>query len=80
MEKIVFFGTASICLPYLEVLKKNFSIELIVTQPDTFGGRNRKQKLIPPVKSFALENNIEVLQPEVLKDPEFVEKEMNKNA
>lgn len=74
MKKIVFFGTAGLCLPFLEVLKDEFELPLLVTQPDTFGGRNRKQKIVPQVKTFALENGIEVLQPENLKEPAFMDK------
>ena len=66
--KLVFFGTSEICLPFLEVLKKRFDLELIISQPDAYGGRNRKKILVPPVKVFAMQNNIPVEQPETLKD------------
>lgn len=67
-HKLVFFGTSDICLPFLEVLKERFDLKLIISQPDAFGGRNRKKRLVPPVKTFALQNNIPVEQPETLKD------------
>ena len=70
---IVFFGTSQICIPFLKLLKDNFEIKLIITQPDATGGRHRK-KIIPEVKSFAMENSIEFLQPERLKDESLVEK------
>jgi methionyl-tRNA formyltransferase len=73
-DRVVFFGTPAICLPFLERLKKEFNIPLIITQPDSLSGRNRKKISIPPVKSFALEHHIEVLQPETLKDDALVEK------
>jgi len=61
-KKIVFFGTSEICIPFLELLINEFSIELIITQPDSFGGR--KKKLIEPaVKKYALSKNIRYLQP-----------------
>jgi len=63
--KVVFFGTPEICIPFLEALKENFILELIVTQPDSFGGR--KKKLIEPAaKIFAARNNIPFIQPEKL--------------
>lgn len=55
------------------MLTTEFQTALIVTQPDAFGGRNRKKRIIPPVKTFALENNLDVLQPEKLKEPAFME-------
>ncbi len=64
-NKIVFFGTSGICIPFLESLRSEFNIDLIVTQPDAYGGR--KKKLIEPaVKQYALLNNIRFIQPEKL--------------
>jgi methionyl-tRNA formyltransferase len=59
------------------MLRNEFALPLIVTQPDAFGGRNLKTLIVPPVKTFALENDIEVLQPENLKAPSFIEKLTN---
>ncbi len=72
--KFVFFGTSDICIPFLEMLRDRFDLKLIITQPDTFGGRNRKKRIIPPVKTFALENNIPLEQPEILKDERLKDK------
>jgi methionyl-tRNA formyltransferase len=58
----------------LELLKNRFKIALVITQPDTTGGRNRKKVIIPAAKTFALENNLEVIQPGTLKDDTLVEK------
>lgn len=73
-ENLIFLGTPEICIPFLELLKEHFNISLIITQPDTMGGRNLKKKIIPAAKTFALENNIEVIQPEILKDDALVKK------
>ena len=70
---IIFFGTSEICIPFLNLLKNRFNIKLIITQPDAKGGRQRK-KMIPAVKKFAVENNIDFEQPEKLKDPRLMEK------
>lgn len=73
-NNLIFLGTPEICIPFLELLIEKFNISLLITQPDTIGGRNRKKKIIPAAKTFALENNIEVIQPETLKDDTLVEK------
>lgn len=72
---LVFFGTSGICLPFLEQLYRDyrFFMPLIVTQPDTFGGRNRNKRIIPEVKIFALEKGIDVIQPETLKDEAVIQ-------
>ena len=55
------------------MLKEEFHLALIVTQPDAFGGRDRKKRMVPPVKTFALENHLDVVQPERLKEPAFMD-------
>ncbi len=67
---LIFFGTAAIGLPIIKELNKNFSVRLVVTQPDGHGGRNR-QLIVPPVKQFALENRLMLLQPPNLSEPEL---------
>lgn len=71
--RIVFFGTPDICLPFLEALKKNYDIKLVITQPDAHGGR-RKKIITPAVKDFAIRNQIDYQQPEKLKNPILIEK------
>lgn len=56
------------------MLRDEYTLPLVVSQPDAYGGRNLKTLIVPPVKTFALENNIVVMQPEKLKDPAFMEK------
>ena len=68
--ELVFFGTAAIGLPILKELNKNFDLKLIVTQPDTHGGRNR-QLLVPAIKQFAVENRLPFIQPPDLREPEL---------
>jgi methionyl-tRNA formyltransferase len=73
MMKIVFMGTADFGIPTLETLKTNgYTPVTIVTVPDKPAGRGRKMS-ISPVKKFALDNGIPILQPEKMKDPEFVQ-------
>jgi methionyl-tRNA formyltransferase len=66
--EIVFYGTAAIGLPILEELHRQYRLSLIITQPDSRGGRNR-QTLTPAVKRFALEKNLPLIQPHSLREP-----------
>ncbi len=74
MIPFIFFGTPQLSAEILEHLKQEgFSPSLIVTNPDKPQGR----KMIvtpPPVKLWALQNNIPLLQPENLSDPFFIYK------
>ncbi len=69
--RLIFLGTASICLPFLEALKKAFDLSLIISQPDRPSGRNRTI-CFSCVKTFALENRIPFLQPNSLADENIV--------
>ncbi len=75
MLKIVFMGTPDFAAESLkEVYKAGYKIEAVVTNPDKPKGRG--MKLIPsPVKVFAEENKLKVLQPQRVKNNiEFIEK------
>lgn len=65
--KIVFMGTPSFAVPILEGLIENYQVELVVCQPDR--KKNRKGELLfPETKTIALKNNIEVFQPEKVRN------------
>lgn len=67
MKRVVFMGTPDFAVPILEGLIENYDVVLVVSQPDKKVGR--KQILTPtPVKQKALDNNIEVFQPENIKE------------
>ena len=69
--KIIFMGTPEFAVPTLSALYEREEIVCVVTQPDR--PRGRGQKLLPsPVKEFALEKNIPILQPTKIKLPESV--------
>ena len=69
--KIIFMGTPEFAVPCLKVLHETQEIICVVTQPDRPKGRG--QKLQPsPVKIFATENNLPILQPQKIKSPEAV--------
>jgi methionyl-tRNA formyltransferase len=75
--KIVFMGTADFGIPTLETLKTNGYLPVtIVTVPDKPAGRGQKVS-ISPVKKFAVEHDIPLLQPEKMKDPEFIQSLIN---
>lgn len=70
--RIVFMGTPDFAIPSLEVLlNNNYQIQAVVTAPDEPKGRGYRI-FPPPVKVFALEHNLKVLQPENLKDEKFI--------
>lgn len=61
-KKVVFMGTPLFAVPILNELIKNTNVILVVTQPDSFVGRNKELKY-SPIKEVAIKNNIEVFQP-----------------
>jgi len=70
--KIVFMGTPDFSIPALEALHKSkHQVVAVVTTPDKERGRGRNVTFTP-VKEYALKNNLPVLQPDSLKDPEFI--------
>ncbi len=69
--KIIFMGTPDFAVPSLAELHKKFEIICVVTQPDRPKGRGHKLQP-PPVKIFAEENNLRVIQPLKVKAPEVV--------
>jgi methionyl-tRNA formyltransferase len=69
---IVFMGTPEFALPTLEKIQNSsLCILSVITQPDRPKGRGQKQ-VDSPIKKFALENNIPVLQPETVNTQEFI--------
>ncbi|MBQ7454755.1 MAG: methionyl-tRNA formyltransferase [Selenomonadaceae bacterium] len=70
--KVIFMGTPDFAVPSLAALLDKTEILCVVTQPDRPKGRGHKL-LPPPVKIFAEENNLRVLQPPKVKKPEVVE-------
>lgn len=66
---IVFFGTPAFAVHALNALKDaGLTPDIAVTAPDRPAGRGLQLKA-PPVKDWALENEIPVLQPTTLKQP-----------
>ncbi len=71
--RIVFMGTSEFGIPTLRtLLSKQYPVDAVVTVPDKPAGRGRKLQG-SPVKAFALEKGLPILQPASLKDPWFVD-------
>jgi methionyl-tRNA formyltransferase len=70
-NSIIFMGTPEFAIPTLCKLNEFYEVKAVVTVPDKPQGRGLK--LIPsPVKVKAEELGLKVLQPEKLKDEEFI--------
>lgn len=72
-RRVVFFGTPDYVIPALEALYSLKRVELaaVVTAPDARKGRGKKLTP-PPVKTWAIDHNIPVLQPEKLIAEQFL--------
>jgi methionyl-tRNA formyltransferase len=75
--RIIFMGTPEFAVASLDALiKNNFNVVGVITGSDKPAGRG--QKVIPSsVKKYALENRLNILQPDDLKNPDFIEKLTN---
>ncbi len=71
--RIVFMGTPEFAVTSLQFLfEEGYNIVGVVTAPDKPAGRGQ-QMAQSAVKLFALAHNLQVLQPEKLKDPAFLD-------
>jgi len=68
--RIVYAGTPDFAVPPLAALvESGYDVVAVYTQPDRRSGRGRKLQA-SPVKALALEHNIEVVQPDSLRNAE----------
>ena len=73
MLRIIFMGTPDFAVASLRaLLDAGKNVVAVVTVPDKPAGRGQKMHE-SAVKQFAVQNNIPVLQPVKLRDPEFIE-------
>lgn len=71
--KIVFLGTPDFAVESLRrIVEGGYNVVGVVTMPDKPAGRGHKL-LQSPVKQYAVEKGLHLMQPVKLKDPEFVE-------
>ena len=70
--RIVFMGTPEFAVASLDaLLKAGCNVVGVITAPDKPGGRGMQLQQ-SAVKKYAAEHHLKVLQPEKLKDPEFL--------
>ncbi len=78
--RIVFMGTPEFAVASLEALvKAKFNIVGVITAPDKPAGRGMKLQE-SAVKKFAVKHGLKILQPEKLKNPEFLSELKSLNA
>ena len=71
--RIVYMGTPDFAVESLRCLVEGgYNVVGVITMPDKLAGRGHKLQF-SPVKQYALEQNLPLLQPEKLKDEVFVE-------
>jgi methionyl-tRNA formyltransferase len=73
--RIIFMGTPDFAVESLRILvENNYNVVAVITAPDKPVGRGQKLG-VSPVKEYVLENapHIPLLQPEKLKNPDFLE-------
>lgn len=69
--KIVFMGTPVFSVGILKKICEKHQVVLVVTQPDTYNIKKKRYEQ-SPVKKWALENNLQVFQPESIKKEQNV--------
>ena len=78
--KIVFLGTPDFAVESLRrLVEGGYNIVGVITMPDKIAGRGHKM-FQSPVKEYAVEHGLKLLQPANLKDPAFVEELRSLNA
>jgi len=71
--RIIYMGTPEFAVPSLQILvEQGFHIVAVITAPDKPKGRGQKLAT-SPVKDYAVSQEIPVLQPTNLKNPDFIE-------
>ena len=71
--RIVYFGTPEFAASQLEaILQAGYEVAAVVTMPDKPAGRGKKIQC-SEVKKSALAHQLPILQPEKLKDPNFLQ-------
>lgn len=72
--RIVYFGTPEFAVESLDaIMQSSHEVAAVVTVPDRQAGRGQKI-IYSAVKQYALDHNLPLLQPEKLREPDFLEK------
>lgn len=72
-NRIIFLGSSDFAVPILIELNKKYPILAVITQPDRPSGRGGKI-VFSPIKDLSLFLGLPVLQPEKIKDSQFISK------
>lgn len=79
--RIIFMGTPEFAVASLQALVQGgYHVVAVVTQPDKPVGRHQQTLQASEVKKYALSQNLPVLQPAKLKDPDFLTQLANYKA
>lgn len=71
--RIVYFGTPDFAVESLDaIMQSHHEVAAVVTVPDRQAGRGQKV-VYSPVKQYALDHDLPLLQPEKLRDSQFLE-------
>lgn len=72
--RIIYMGTPDFAVESLRALVEGgYNVVAVITMPDKPIGRHGSVLQPSPVKQYAVEHGLKVLQPEKLKDPAFIE-------
>ena len=72
--RIIYMGTPEFAVePLKKLVEGGYNIVGVITMPDKPIGRHQTELSGSPVKKYAVDNHIKVLQPVKLKDPAFIE-------
>ena len=78
--KIVFLGTPDFAVESLRrLVEAGYNVAGVVTMPDKVAGRGHRL-IQSPVKQYAVQHGLHLMQPERLKDPAFIEELQSINA
>jgi methionyl-tRNA formyltransferase len=70
--RIIFLGTPEFAVDSLDILiRHGYTVAAVVTSPDQPSGRGQVLQS-SPVKNYAVSEGLKVLQPEKLKNPDFI--------
>ncbi len=70
--RIIFMGTPEFAIPSLRILiEHSYEIAAVVTTPDKPRGRGQHVSFTP-IKEFALQHQLPILQPDSLRDQKFI--------
>ena len=79
--RIVYLGTPDFAVEALKALVEGgYNVVGVVTMPDKAVGRHQNRLQASPVKEYAVQQGLPVLQPERLKDEEFIAQLRGLNA